>query len=81
MAPERYAAYVANLDKRSGYTPRRVREKRAYQLVMTGGVTGAVGVITLVLAIAGVIGYGLPVVLLIVSVLCVVMFRRMVGSR
>jgi hypothetical protein len=71
---------VANLDKRSGYTPRRAREKRAYQLVVTGGVTGAVGVVTLILAIFGVIGLGLPVVLLIVSVICLLMFRRMVGG-
>jgi hypothetical protein len=71
---------VANLEKRSGYTPRRVREKRAYQLVVTGGVTGAVGVVTLILAIFGVIGLGLPVVLLIVSVICLLMFRRMVGG-
>ena len=72
---------MANLDKRSGYTPRRTREKRAYQLVVTGGVTGAVGVVTLILAIFGVIGLGLPVVLLIVSIICLLMFRRMVGAR
>lgn len=72
---------MANLEKRGGYTPRRAREKRAYQLVVGGTVAGAVGVASLVLAVVGVIGYGLPVVALIVAVLCAVMFRRVVGMR
>jgi hypothetical protein len=71
---------VADIQKRGNYTPRRARERRAYQLVVTGGVAGAVGVVTLVLAIVGAIGYTLPVVSIIVAVICAVMFRRMVGS-
>jgi len=70
---------VADIQKRGSYTPRRERERRAYQLVVTGGVAGAVGVVTLVLALVGVIGYTLPVVSIIVAVICAVMFRRMVG--
>jgi hypothetical protein len=70
---------MANLEKRGNYTPRRERERRAYQLVVTGGVAGAVGVVTLVLALVGAIGYTLPVVSIIVAVICVVMFRRMVN--
>jgi hypothetical protein len=72
---------VANLEKRGGYTPRRVREKRAYQLVVTGGVAGAVFVVSAVLSIVGVIGAGLPIIALIVTILCVVMFRRCVSGR
>ncbi len=71
---------MADIQKRGNYTPRRVRERRAYQLVVTGGVAGAVGVVTLVLAIVGAIGYTLPVVSIIVAVICAVMFRRMTGS-
>ena len=70
---------MADIQKRGSYTPRRERERRAYQLVVTGGVAGAVGVVTLVLALVGVIGYTLPVVSIIVAVICAVMFRRMVG--
>jgi putative flippase GtrA len=70
---------VANLQKRGNYTPRRQREKRAYQFVVAGGVAGVVGVVGLVLAVVGAIGAGLPIVALIVAVICVVMFRRMVG--
>jgi hypothetical protein len=70
---------VADIQKRGNYTPRHVRERRAYQLVVTGGVAGAVGVVTLVLAIIGAVGYTLPVVSIIVAVICAVMFRRMVG--
>ena len=81
MATERYAACVADLEKRGGYTPRRVREKRAYQLVVTSGVTGVAGVATLLLSIFGVIGAGLPIVLIIVSVICALMFRQMVRGR
>jgi hypothetical protein len=71
---------VADLQKRGGYTPRRQREKRAYQLAVTSGVTGVAGVVTLVLAVAGVIGAGLPIILIIVSVICALMFRRQVGA-
>lgn len=72
---------VSNLEKRGNYTPRRVRERRAYQLVVAGGVAGTVGVVSLVLAIAGVIGAGLPVVALIVAAICLLMFRRMVSPH
>jgi hypothetical protein len=70
---------VADIEKRGGYTPRRVREKRAYQLVVTGSVAGAVFVVSTVLAIVGVLGATLPVISLIVAVICAVLFRRMVG--
>jgi uncharacterized membrane protein YdcZ (DUF606 family) len=79
MRSPRYAALVANLEKRGSYTPRRVREQRAYRLVVTGGVAGAVFVVTTVLAVIGVIGATLPVISLIVAVICAVMFRRMVS--
>ena len=72
---------MANLEKRGGgYTPRRQRERRAYQLVVTGGVAGGVAVVSLVLALIGAISFTLPVVSIIVAVICAVMFRRMVGS-
>ncbi len=72
---------VADIQKRGSYTPRRVREKRAYQLVVVGGVAGVVGVVGIVLAAIGTIGAGIPIVALIVAALCVVMFRRLVGTR
>ena len=72
---------MADIQKRGNYTPRQVREKRAYQLVVAGGVFGTVGVVGIVLAAVGVIGAGLPVVALIVAVLCAVMFRRVVTGR
>jgi putative flippase GtrA len=67
---------VADIQKRGNYTPRRARERRAYQLVVTGGVAGAVAVVSLVLAVVGAIGYTLPVVSIIVAVICAVLFRR-----
>jgi hypothetical protein len=72
---------VANLEKRGTYTPRRARERRAYQLVVTGGVASAVFVVSLVLSIIGAIGATLPVVSLIVAVICLVMFRGIVRPR
>jgi predicted permease len=70
---------MADLDKRGSYTPRRVRERRAYQLLMAGAVLGTIGVVGLVLAVLGAIGAGWPIIALIVAVMCAVMFRRMVG--
>jgi hypothetical protein len=72
---------MADLQKRGSYTPRRAREQRAYRLAVAGGVAGTVGVVSLVLAIAGVIGAGLPLVALIVAALCAWGFVRTVGTR
>ena len=72
---------MANLQKRGNYSPRRERERRAYQLVVVGGVAGVVGVVGLLLAVVGAIGAGLPIIALIVAVICAVMFRRMVSPR
>ncbi len=72
---------MADIEKRGGYTPRRVRERRAYQLVVTGGVASAVFVVSLVLSIVGVISGTLPVISLIVAIICLVLFRRTVSAR
>ena len=79
-AGRQYALAMADLERRRSYTPRRAREKRAYQLLVTGSVTGLVGAVGLVLAIVGVIGAGLPIVLLILAVICAVLFRRTVSG-
>jgi CHASE2 domain-containing sensor protein len=70
---------MAEIQKRGSYTPRRVREQRAYRLAVTGGVAGTIGVVSLVLAVAGVIGGTLPAIALIIAVICVVLFRRTVS--
>lgn len=72
---------VGELQKRGGYTPRRVRERRAYQLVVAGSVAGVVGVVGIVLAVAGVVGAGLPVIALIIAAICALGFVRTVGAR
>ena len=74
-------AYVADIEKRGSYTPRRAREQRAYRLVLAGSVAGVIGVVGLVLAVVGVIGAGLPIVALIVAALCAVGFSRTVSGR
>jgi hypothetical protein len=71
---------VNGLQKRGNYTPRRVRERRALQLVVVGGVASLVGVVSLVLAIAGVINATLPIVALVVAAICAYLFRRTVSS-
>jgi hypothetical protein len=70
---------MSDIEKRGGYTPRRSREQRAYRLVVTGGVAGAVAVLGLLLAVIGVVGAEVPVIALVVAVICIMLFRRMVG--
>jgi hypothetical protein len=72
---------VSNLERRRGHTPRRVREERAYRLVLAGGTAGAVGVVTLVLAVVGVIGASLPIIAFIIAALCIYGFLRSTGQR
>jgi hypothetical protein len=61
--------------------PRAQREKRAYNLVVLGGVSAAVAVIGFVLAIVGVMGIGIPLVAAIVAVVCWLWFRSIVSPR
>ena len=74
----RYAD-MANIEKRPNYTPRRVREQRAYRLVLAGSAAGVIGVVGIVLAVAGVISAGIPVIALIVAALCAAGFKLTVS--
>ena len=71
---------MADLTRRPGNRPtRRQREARAYRLAMTGGAAGALAVITGLLALLGVIGWGLPIIAAIVAAVAVFLFRSTVG--
>ena len=70
---------MSDLERRGSYTPRRVREQRAYRLAMVGGAASVVAVVGIVLAIIGVTGAGLPVIAAIVAAICFVLFRRIVS--
>jgi hypothetical protein len=72
---------MADIQKRGSYTPRRAREQRAYRLAVTGAGAGVVGIVGIVLSIAGVVGAWLPIIALIVAALCAFGFMRAVGSR
>jgi hypothetical protein len=72
---------LSELSNRPKYTPRRTREQRAFRLVQIGGVAGAVAVVGFVLALIDVIGFGIPLLAAIVAVVCVVLFRSVVGRR
>jgi hypothetical protein len=71
---------MADLQKRGSYTPRRAREQRAYRLVVAGGTAGAIGVVTLVLALFTSLSGAIPVIAIIVAVICFVLFRRTVAG-
>jgi len=66
---------MADIQKRGGYTPRRVREQRAFRLVVTSAGSGALGIITAILAVAGVIGWFAPIVLILIALVCFGLFR------
>jgi hypothetical protein len=72
---------MSDLERRGSYTPRRVREQRAYRLAMVGGVASAVAVVGVILAIVGVTGAGLPLIAAVVAAVCFVLFRRLVSPR
>jgi hypothetical protein len=71
---------MSDIAKRPSRTPRRVREKRANQLVLVGGAASAVAVVGFVLALfTDVVGFGLPLLAAIVAVVCVFLFRRVIS--
>jgi hypothetical protein len=71
---------MSDLSRRPRNRPARsARVERGYQLVVAGGTSAAVAVVTAVLAIVGVIGWGLPVIAVLVAIACLLLFRRTVG--
>jgi MFS family permease len=59
--------------------PRRVRERRAYHLAVTGSLTGLGAVVGGVLAVAGVISLAWPFLLACIATVCFVLFKRVVS--
>jgi hypothetical protein len=71
---------MSDLTSSSGGPPsRRTREQRAYRLVVAGGATGAIAVVGFVLAVVGVINFGIPLLAAVVAVICLLLFRRTVS--
>jgi len=70
---------MTDLSPRPNRSPRRAREDRAYKLVLAGGGAAVVAVVTFILAIVGIMGFGVPVLAAIVAVLCGWLFRRTVA--
>ena len=60
---------------------RRARQQRAYQVSLVGAGAGVATLVTGVLAVIGIIGFTLPVLALLLTVICFVVFRRTVGGR
>ena len=71
---------MADLSRRGDYTPRRVREQRAYRLAVVGGTAGVVTVVTGVLAIFGIVSFGFTVLAAVIAVVCYFLFRRTVST-
>jgi hypothetical protein len=71
---------MSDITPRPNRTPsRRSREDRAYKLVLAGSAAAVIAVVTFVLAIVNVMGFGIPVLAALVAVLCGWMFRRTVS--
>ncbi len=74
-----YALSMGALEKRGSHTPKAVREKRAYQLILVGGVAGILGCVGIVLSLVGIIGAGLPILAIVIAVVCALLFRRTIS--
>jgi len=71
---------MSDITPRPNRTPsRRSREDRAYKLVLAGSAAAVIAVVTFVLAIVNVMGFGIPILAALVAVLCGWMFRRTVA--
>ena len=68
---------MSDVAKRPNRTPRRVREQRAYMLVLVGGGAGLVAVVGFLLALFTSFSWGIVFLAAIIAVVCGVLFRRM----
>ena len=72
---------MSNIAKRPNRTPRRVREKRAMQLITVGGIAAVVAVVGFLLALFTSFGMGIPLLAAIVAAICAFMFKQMTARR
>jgi hypothetical protein len=70
---------MSELERKRSRLPRRAREQRAYRLALATGGLSAVAVVGFALAIAGVVGTGLPLLAAVLAVVCGLLFARTVG--
>ena len=73
--------WMADLEKRGGYVPRREREQKAYNALRAGSVTGVAGVVTLVLSVITSLSFAIPVILLLLTAFFVYRFLKVTGQR
>ena len=69
----------SDLSPRPERTPRRVREKRAYNIAVVGSVSAFGAIVGAVLAAAGVMSFVSPFLLACIAAVCFVLFKRVVS--
>jgi hypothetical protein len=67
---------MSDIAKRPSRTPRRVREKRALQLITVGGIAATVAVVGFLLVLFTSFGAGIPLLAAIVAAICYFLFKR-----
>ena len=72
---------MSDVAKRPNRTPRRVREQRAYWLVLVGGAAGLVAIVGFLLALFTAFSWGIVFLAAVIAVVCALLFRRMTTSR
>jgi hypothetical protein len=73
---------MSDIDRRPpSRLSRRQREQRAFRLVLATGTLGAIAVVGVVLAIAGVIGGGIPFLAAVLAVVSGLLLRRTLSAR
>jgi len=72
---------MSDLSPRSDRRPtRRDRERNAYRLVLAGGTAGAIAVVGALLALITSFSWTPAVLAALITVLCVVLFRRTISG-
>jgi hypothetical protein len=72
---------MSDIAKRPNRTPRRVREKRALQLITVGGIAGVVAVVGFLLALFTGFSWGIVFLAAVVAAGCAYMFKKMTAPR
>ena len=67
---------MSEIAKRPTRTPRRVRERRALQLITVGGIAATIAVVGFLLVLFTSFGAGIPLLAAIVAAICYFLFKR-----